>query len=237
MNSLNSSASKETAFKLKGSMLTVMIMQLYQTDLLVLSRQLQKTVQTAPSLFKDVPLILDLQYLDDQQQDFDWATCLQLLDQQGLQPIALSGGSAYWQKQAQHSSLPHLSLASNASKPQATPTKATPVAVRIIDHPVRSGQQIVAEGDLVILSMVSPGAEVLAGGHIHIYGHLRGRALAGVNGDTQSHIFCHKLEAELVSIAGQYQINEELDANIIGKSAQIYLQDNHLLIKPFAIQH
>lgn len=82
---------------------------------------------------------------------------------------------------------------------------------KLITHPVRSGQQIYAkEADLVIVSQVSPGAEVIADGNIHIYGALRGRALAGVNGDTNVRIFCRSLEAELVSIAGQYMLNEDL---------------------------
>ena len=243
MNSLKQSTIKNVAFKLKGSMLTTMIMQLYTTDLSVLSRQLQKTVQTAPSLFKDVPLVLDLQYLDDQQQTIDWQACLKLLNKQGLKTIGFNTNSTEISQQIPKHSLPSLTLAQKnptnitSKSTKSDPTTKSPIPVRIIDQPVRSGQQIVAEGDLVILSMVSPGAEILAGGNIHIYGHLRGRALAGVNDNIQAHIFCHKLEAELVSIAGQYQINEELENNVLGKSERIYLQDNNLVIRPFAIQH
>ena len=107
-------------------------------------------------------------------------------------------------------------------------------ASMLVTQPVRSGQQVYAsEGDLVILSSVSPGAELLADGNIHVYGPLRGRALAGLNGDTQARIFCQKLEADLVSIAGQYRLFEE---SVVESGAdygkQIYLKDGQLIISP-----
>lgn len=109
---------------------------------------------------------------------------------------------------------------------QATTTK-------IIDSPVRSGQQIyAADGDLVILSAVSPGAEVLADGNIHIYGPLRGRALAGVQGDIKARIFCGSQEAELVSIAGQYLVDDSLKSNHWKARTQIYLKENSLVVEP-----
>lgn len=101
----------------------------------------------------------------------------------------------------------------------------------VIDQPVRSGQQIYAQGcDLIILTSVSPGAELLADGHIHVYGALRGRALAGVTGDQQARIFCQTLEAELVSIAGNYWVNEDLKEHALKHSAHIYLDEGHLKI-------
>ena len=80
----------------------------------------------------------------------------------------------------------------------------------VIDQPVRSGQQIYSRGDLIVLAPVSTGAELLAEGHIHVYNTLRGRALAGVRGDQSARIFCQKLDAELVSIAGIYRVAEDL---------------------------
>jgi septum site-determining protein MinC len=106
---------------------------------------------------------------------------------------------------------------------------------KIVTQPVRSGQQVVSlEGDIVILSSVSPGAEVLAQRHIHVYGALRGRALAGVNGDVEARIFCQHLDAELISIAGHYQINESLHDDLRGKPAQIYLQEDVLKVESLA---
>jgi septum site-determining protein MinC len=103
---------------------------------------------------------------------------------------------------------------------------------KIIHQPIRSGQQVyAADGDLIIMASVSAGAEILADGNIHVYGTLRGRALAGVKGDTRARIFCHSLEAELVSIAGQYKISEDMDKSELKKPTQIFLDNDALCFK------
>ena len=100
---------------------------------------------------------------------------------------------------------------------------------KTIIHPVRSGQQIYAQGcDLIILGPVSGGAEILADGNIHIYGRLRGRALAGISGDTSARIFCQSMEAELLSIAGVYKISEDLRSEFWQQSVQACLKDDSL---------
>lgn len=103
---------------------------------------------------------------------------------------------------------------------------------RLITEPVRSGQQIYARGgDLIVLAPVSHGAELLADGHIHVYGPLRGRALAGVTGDTQAHILCQSLEAELISIAGQYKISEDIESGAWQVAVDISLTGDRLQIR------
>jgi len=103
---------------------------------------------------------------------------------------------------------------------------------RIITEPVRSGQQIyVRGGDLLVLAPVSHGAELLADGHIHIYGPLRGRALAGVTGDIHARIFCQSLEAELISIAGQYKISEDFEKDAWQRAVDIHLLEGRLQIR------
>lgn len=105
----------------------------------------------------------------------------------------------------------------------------------IISEPVRSGRQIYAAGsDLVVIGAVSPGAELLADGSIHVYGALRGRALAGVGGDTNARIFCQSLDAELVSIAGLYRVSEDIGKDIHRRQVQIYLKNGYLHIDPVA---
>jgi len=102
-----------------------------------------------------------------------------------------------------------------------------------INEPVRSGQQIYAhQGDLVVTASVSAGAELLADGSIHVYGALRGRALAGIGGDTSARIFCQSLEAELVSIAGLYRVNEDVDEAVYKKPVQVYLSQGYLHLDP-----
>jgi septum site-determining protein MinC len=103
---------------------------------------------------------------------------------------------------------------------------------RVITRPVRSGQQIYAEGaDLIVLSQVSEGAEVLADGHIHVYGALRGRALAGVRGDESARIFCQSMEAELVSVAGNFLLRDSFSVDVMKKTVQIYLEGESLCVE------
>ncbi|NND89631.1 MAG: septum site-determining protein MinC, partial [Granulosicoccus sp.] len=103
----------------------------------------------------------------------------------------------------------------------------------LIDKPVRSGQQIYArDTDLIVMGQVGPGAEIIADNNIHIYGPLRGRALCGVSGNTETRIFCQSLEAELVSVAGNYRMLETIPEELRGKPAQIWLDKDRLNIEP-----
>lgn len=130
-----------------------------------------------------------------------------------------------------------------ASAAHAVPDNTPPVApsaagqaapTRVIDRSVRSGQQIYARGgDLVVLGMVSHGAEVIADGNIHVYGPLRGRAIAGASGDAEARIFAAAMEPELVAIAGTYRTTDKPLANdVLGKPAQVRLHDDKLLLEP-----
>ena len=103
----------------------------------------------------------------------------------------------------------------------------------LITEPVRSGQQIFAEdGDLIVLASVSSGAELIARGNIHIYGRMRGRALAGVNGDKRARIFCQALDAELIAIAGLYKISDEFPPEARKQRVQVLLKNEELCIEP-----
>jgi len=114
-----------------------------------------------------------------------------------------------------------------ASAAQTTPTM-------VVDRPLRSGQRIYARGgDLVVLGVVSHGAEVIADGNIHVYGPLRGRAIAGANGDTDARIFAAVMEPELLSIAGTYRTTDKpLADEVHGKPAQVRLHGDKMLIEP-----
>ena len=106
---------------------------------------------------------------------------------------------------------------------------APKASTKVITHPVRSGQQVFApQGDLVILSSVNAGAEILAAGNIHVYGALRGRAMAGIDGDATARIFSLQCNAELVAIAGEYVVNESLDEALLNRSVMVSLQDGGL---------
>jgi septum site-determining protein MinC len=114
-------------------------------------------------------------------------------------------------------------------KPEAKPKAAS----MLLESPVRSGQSIVfTEGDVTVLGSVGSGAEIVAGGSIHIYGTLRGRAMAGVNGNSAARIFCQKIEAELLAIDGFYQTAEEIDATLRNRPAQAWLDGDMMKITP-----
>jgi septum site-determining protein MinC len=120
-----------------------------------------------------------------------------------------------------------------AAKPAAAPSaNAAPPSPGVIQSaPVRSGQQVYADNrDLTVLSSVGAGAEVIADGSVHIYGPLRGRALAGAQGNAKARIFCREFDAELVAIAGHYKVLEDIPQELRGKAVQIWLEDEQLKI-------
>lgn len=125
-------------------------------------------------------------------------------------------------------------VAEAAAEPAPVPAAMPMATGKLVTTPVRSGQQLYAKGtDLVLVAAVNQGAEVLADGHVHVYGPLRGRALAGASGDRNARIFTTCLEADLLSIAGIYQvIDDQTAAGLYGKPAQIYLQGDSLKIEP-----
>ncbi len=121
--------------------------------------------------------------------------------------------------------------AAKAAEPQpADMAPARPVQSIIIREPVRSGQSVIfPEGDVTIIGSVASGAEVVAGGSIHIYGTLRGRALAGSVGNTAARIFCRKLEAELLAIDGLYKTAEDMDGKLRGQAVQFWLEGDAIV--------
>jgi septum site-determining protein MinC len=123
--------------------------------------------------------------------------------------------------------------AAAAEEPAAVPPRRPTL---VIDKPVRTGQRIHAEGgDLVVLAIVNAGAELIADGDIHVYAPLRGRALAGAHGDASARIFAQCMEAELVSIAGYFQVFEEgIPERLRGKPVQVFLEGERIALNPLA---
>jgi septum site-determining protein MinC len=113
---------------------------------------------------------------------------------------------------------------------QPQPERPAPVSL-LVDAPVRSGQAVYhPDGDVTVLGSVGSGAEVMAGGSIHIYGALRGRAMAGTSGNRNARIYCYRLHAELLAVDGYYRTAEHLDANLVGKPVTAWLTDETLNI-------
>ncbi|PJD91546.1 MAG: septum site-determining protein MinC [Legionella sp.] len=225
------------AFKLKGRLYTLTVVHVFSTNLELFSEQLAEAVQRAPRLFEHTPVILDCSALVE--VNFELELFCQRMRQFGLCPVALQGGSPSLQAVAHQLGLPLLHASSQHDKAllEEKTQEITPVThpsegnkTRLYTAPIRSGQQVVSkDGDLIVISTVSHGAELLAEGHIHVYGALRGRALAGITGDKNARIFCQSLEAELVSIAGIYCLSDAMKK--IPGPCQIFLQDDHIQIE------
>lgn len=206
-------------FQLKGSMLAITVLELTQPDLERLDQQLAVKVAQAPEFFNNTPLVLALDKLPA-DCGLDLPALIALCRKHGLRTLALRAGDRSMLDAAGALDLPVLPPSGArerkldlSAKAPAEPTKpaATYRPTRVVTTPIRGGQQVYAQGgDLIVLAAVSPGAELLADGNIHVYGPLRGRALAGIQGDTNARIFCQQLAAEMVSIAGHYKVAEDL---------------------------
>jgi septum site-determining protein MinC len=233
-------------FRIKGGLYTPTSLQLLGTQLELLESQLIAKIKQAPKFFHSAPIVIDFQKIQNLELPWDMAILKALLEKQGLIPVGVKGANAIQQTLAKNAGLAILQTTETADALQeATQAATSPAATarlseakanpltRIIHTPVRSGQQIYARGgDLIILSSVSPGSEILADGNIHVYGPLRGRALAGIEGNTQAHIFCQSLEAELVSIAGQYRMSEDIESTHWRLAVDIFLEGDRLRIRP-----
>lgn len=233
---MSENTTQTQAFKLKGRLYTFTVIQVLNTDAEVFAQQLIDTVSRAPKLFERTPVVLDLSAV--QHLEFDLQNLIQTLRSNGMVPVAVQGGSAMHDTLAQCQGLAVLHASTTQDKPiieqpmePAQPVQVETAKSKLITTPVRSGQQVVAKGaDLIVTSAVSHGAELLADGSIHVYGALRGRALAGISGDKDARIFCQSLEAELVSIAGFYRLSDAIETH--NGPCQIYLLDDHIHIEP-----
>jgi septum site-determining protein MinC len=240
---------RQVAFDLKGTMAPLTVLRLRATDVALVERQLRVKIAQLPQLFIDAPVLLDLGALGDEAARLPFAELVQALKLCKLVPVAVSNvpdalrpavvaaGLGVLQPQ------PAPRASDRAATPGPTPAHGPPAAPAkaaaahtgpvVVTQPVRSGQVVYAQNsDLVVLAPVNPGAQVIADGHVHIYATLRGRAVAGAQGLLGARIFCQKLEAELVAIAGAYVMPDEIPADRRGKPAQIYLEAGECRIAP-----
>ena len=205
-------------FQLKGSMLAITVLEVVRNDLDCLDEQLAAKVEQAPDFFNNTPLVLALDKLPADDADVDLAALIALCRKHGLRTLAVRAAQPAYISAAERLDMPVLPPSGArerkvdlASKAPAKPAEPVYRPTRVVTTPIRGGQQVYAQGgDLIVLAAVSPGAELLADGNIHVYGPLRGRALAGIKGDANARIFCQQLAAEMVSIAGQYKVAEDL---------------------------
>jgi septum site-determining protein MinC len=241
----------------QGALFTVMVVRAGMLRDPEFGRELAVQVERSPRFFRNAPVVLDLRGADGftEVEDFVEARdvlrerTLTLVGVQNAEPAQLAAATETGLASFAPSATTPIRRAPRAaapspepnspgtdSPPPAEPSPVSPparAATRIVTEPVRSGTQIYARGgDLIVTAAVSAGAEVMADGNIHVYGRLRGRALAGAAGDTAARIFCTRLEAELVSIAGRYLVSEQLPAEYQGGPAQVALVHDTLTILP-----
>jgi septum site-determining protein MinC len=245
---------QKSCFQLKGSLFTLTVLQLFHNDLSCLKKELAEKVEMAPNFFNNTPVVIDLHKLEENQSDIDFKLLSEIICSFHIIPVGIKG-STNDQKVAIEGA--GLAILAEAKTPAKKPTETvqqesieaetdnssvnkaeietpaivekTPQHTLFVKQSVRSGQQINApDGDLIIVGSVSAGAEILAAGNIHIYGTLRGRALAGIKGDQSAGIFCHTLQAELISIAGIYLLCDDIPADNVGTSNHICLDNEKL---------
>lgn len=247
----------EPAGELKFGQVGIANLRVRTLDVERLAAEMRERVQRAPKMFERAALVIDFGGLPAIPDAATAATLLDALRAAGALPVALAWGSSDNEALAVQLGLPVLARfraqyeradgtspapppaqpAAPAPEPAPVPAAAQPQAAAgqpgmIVPASVRSGQQVYADNrDLTVLNAVSAGAEVLADGSIHIYGPLRGRALAGAQGNTKARIFCRAFHAELVAVAGQYKVLEDIPRELHGKAAQVWLEDDELRIE------
>lgn len=245
---------KPVTFDIKSANLPLMALILKSVDLTELSAQWAERFSDTPDFFDNDPLVVDFSLLAGENTAVDFPALLALLRQYRLLPVAARGGSEQQMAGALAAGLfpardlvalpgvePHTeTIVQEIIREVVRDVEVLAVAAQslpamVIDKPLRSGQQIYAKGrDLVVLSMVNPGAEVIADGHIHVYAPLRGKAIAGARGNAEARIFSLCLEAELISIAGVYRTSDTpLPAEVRSKPTQVRLEggsDNGKLV-------
>lgn len=237
----------EIAFTFKGGMLPMTVMELASGDPERIRAQLAGKVSQAPAFFQHTPVVLSVEQLDEPHLALEriCAVCRA----HKLLPVAVRGGTdpvkqSAWAlglgwfppqenrpKAVENKPVEETPIEAEAELPLPTATAMDQAGGRIHRGTVRSGQQISSpDGDLVVIGAVNPGAEVLAAGSVHVYGPLRGRALAGIHGNREAGIFCHDLHAELLSVAGTYKRLEDIDPHMLGGSVQVQLKEDQLRI-------
>ncbi len=237
------------AGELKFGQVGIANLRVRTLDVTQLANEMRERVQRAPNLFGRAAVVLDFGGLITAPSLEEARALVAGLLEAGVFPVALAYGTKDVDALSQALGLPLLAkfraqyepaggtavpAEAAPAKPSAAPAAITPTSPKpgpglMHSTPVRSGQQVYADNrDLTVVSTVGAGAEVIADGSIHIYGPLRGRALAGAQGDESARIFCREFHAELVAVAGHYKVLEDIPAELRGKPVQVWLDQGQL---------
>ena len=252
-------AAREAACQIRFGQVGLTQLRIRTTDPQALLSELAARVAEAPQLFERAGVCLDLGMLGGPAQPNELRAVLDVVKQAGMLPVGLVEAGDEVEALARALELPVIApaparIAARApaadvqatSDPSPEPPAPPPPAIEasqtsfsaLMHHQlVRSGQRLYARNrDLVVTAAVGAGAEVIADGCVHVYGPLRGRALAGARGDVGAGIFCQEFHAELVSIAGVFRVFETIPADLAGKPVQAWLEGDDLRIARFGSQ-
>lgn len=225
--------------ELKGSTFTISVLHISDGEPERIRQLLAEKVAQAPYFFNCAPLVINVSRLEHIP---DFEQLKELVESEEFVLVGVTGARNEEMKTAAKAAGLAVMASGKSRKSEPAPESVAPVVApepepapliptRVHVGPVRSGQQIYAAGtSLVVLGSVSPGAEVLADDSIHIYGTLRGRAIAGARGNTRARIYCQQLQAELLSIAGTFQLSDALPAGLIQQAVHIRLDNEQLRI-------
>ncbi|GLQ45295.1 putative septum site-determining protein MinC [Dyella lipolytica] len=256
---MNAKMDASDACDLRFGQVGIACVRVRRPDAAALCEELERRVRAAPQLFSRAAVVLDLSHLINLPDDGIVDALLEAVRSAGMLPVGLAYGTSATEALAQRMGLPLIAKFRAAYEPadggsiapltpSATPAaepKPAPAPVRepVLapstgitgaqhhDGTVRSGQQIYArDRDLVVTGTIANAAEVIADGSIHIYGGLKGRAMAGAQGDVKARIFVSDFRAELVAIAGHYRVFEQIPKDLEGQSVQCWLEGDKLLI-------
>jgi septum site-determining protein MinC len=247
-------ATRIEPFRLRGANFNLLVLRLMDHRPEAVVPAIGDQFRRAPGFLRFAPIVLGLSDIQVPPNEVDFPGLIQGLRELEIMPIGTTGGTAEMRNVAISYGLPPVrSVAGKetdeditASAPQAgdatqaalppPPLIAKPAAARstmVVEQPVRAGQRIWAEGaDLIITSTVNAGAEVIADGNIHVYGALRGRAIAGGANNMEARVFALNFDPELVSIAGFYAVREGFPAAQIGKAMQVRLVGERMRFDP-----
>ena len=246
--------SSPEVFDVKSVQISLVAFLLETADVAQISHELQTRYGEMPDFFNHDPVVLDISQLRDSSTPIDFAALTVLLRSYKMCPVGVRGASPEQLQQAVTVGLCDASeTASSPARPEGSPkvilqdvvkevvrevVREVPVntPTMVIDKPLRSGQRVYAKGgDLIVLSAVNFGAEVIADGNIHVYAPLRGKAIAGAQGQSDARIFSTCMEPELVSIAGTYRTTEHpLPPEVLGKAALIRLEGHRMVFEAIA---
>ncbi|MGQ0700987.1 MAG: septum site-determining protein MinC [Panacagrimonas sp.] len=233
------------ALEFKGRMLSLTRVRILNADVSAIDAQLKTFARSLGEAVMGMPVLVDADAEIDLR--YSLGAILNAMRAVGLQPVGAIEGPLAAAARATGLVVLPADLVSETSQ-RATPVPQAPApapepatvqvvsaprrSTRVVVEPIRSGQQVYAESaDLVVMNTVSPGAEVIADGCVHVYGSLRGRAIAGARGDSEARVFCRRMEAELLAVAGIYAVADQMHGALRGQAVQALLVDGTLRIE------